>query len=389
MKILHCVELYYPSKGGMQEVVRQISERLAEAGHEVTVATTKLPERDFDAFNGVRIEEFDISGNLVRGMEGETDKYREFILSSGFDVVSNFAAQQWTVDLTMDIIESIKAKKVFVPTGFSGLYLPEYRKYFEMMKGYMKKNDMNVFLSNDYRDINFARENNVGNIMLIPNGASEKEFLEKSYPDIRKKLGIPKDAFLVLHVGSHTTVKGHKEAIEIFNAAKIGNSVFLMVGNDAVRACAYSCKAKALASNIRNFFLNNKTKIIVSSLERKETVAAYRQADLFLFASNIECSPIVLFECMASKTPFLTTDVGNASEIIDWSGGGKLLPTQKGEGGYSFARIDKSAEMLQELYLEKNKREAMANKAFGIWKKKFTWERIASKYEELYLSLLN
>jgi len=28
MKILHCVESYYPSKGGMQEVVKQLSERL-------------------------------------------------------------------------------------------------------------------------------------------------------------------------------------------------------------------------------------------------------------------------------------------------------------------------------------------------------------------------
>ena len=42
MKILHTVELYHPSQGGMQEVVKQISERLVKLGHEVTVATTKL-----------------------------------------------------------------------------------------------------------------------------------------------------------------------------------------------------------------------------------------------------------------------------------------------------------------------------------------------------------
>ncbi|MFH1005826.1 MAG: hypothetical protein V1781_10125 [Bacteroidota bacterium] len=39
MKILHTVESYYPSVGGMQEVVKQISEQLVKMGHSVTVAT--------------------------------------------------------------------------------------------------------------------------------------------------------------------------------------------------------------------------------------------------------------------------------------------------------------------------------------------------------------
>jgi L-malate glycosyltransferase len=53
----------------------------------------------------------------------------------------------------------------------------------------------------------------------------------------------------------------------------------------------------------------------------RETVAAYQAADLFLFPSDIERSPVVLFEAMASRTPFLTTAVGNAEEIFGWSGG--------------------------------------------------------------------
>ena len=35
MKILHTVEFYHPSQGSMQEVVRQISERLVKLGHKV------------------------------------------------------------------------------------------------------------------------------------------------------------------------------------------------------------------------------------------------------------------------------------------------------------------------------------------------------------------
>jgi len=388
MKILHTVELYYPSKGGMQEVVKQISEKLVKTGHDVTVATSKLSYRNSKIISGVNIEEFILSGNLVRGITGDRKKYQNYLLSSDFDIITNFAAQQWTVDLTIEIIDGIKAKKVFVPTGFSGLYMPEYKDYFDQMKEYMEKNDMNVFLSNDYRDINFARDNNIQNIMLIPNGASEDEFLKSSNIDIRKKFNIPQDKFLILHVGSHTTIKGHLEAIKIFNKAKIKNSVFLLVGNNANKSCTYSCKVRALIANLKNSLSKNNKKIIIAPLTREDTVAAYKEADLFLFPSNIECSPIVLFECMASKTPFLTTDVGNAKEIIQWCDGGKLLPTNKSENGYSIAKINESAKILEKLWFNEKERNIMVEKAFKVWKQKFTWEKIALNYEKLYRSLL-
>ena len=55
MKILHTVEFYHPSIGGMQEVVKQLSERLVLLGHDVTVATTKMSERKESCINGVKI----------------------------------------------------------------------------------------------------------------------------------------------------------------------------------------------------------------------------------------------------------------------------------------------------------------------------------------------
>mgnify|MGYP001617290643 CR=1 FL=1 len=87
MRILHTVEFYYPSIGGAQEVVRILSERMVKMGHEVTVATTKLPNRTSTTHNGVKIAEFDISGNAVRGIQGEKKKYQNFLKKSGFYVL--------------------------------------------------------------------------------------------------------------------------------------------------------------------------------------------------------------------------------------------------------------------------------------------------------------
>jgi glycosyltransferase involved in cell wall biosynthesis len=390
MKILHTVEFYHPSVGGMQEVVKQISQRLVKLGHDVTVATTRLPERTENIINGVKIAGFGISGNAVRGLTGEIDAYREFLLTSEFDIITNFAAQQWATDIMLPLLDRIKTKKVFVPTGFSGLYLPEYKEYFESMKSWLKQYDKNIFLSDDYRDINFARDCGAENLMLIPNGAGADEFLPDPETDIREKLDIPKDRFLLLHVGSHTGVKGHSEALAIFEQATIKNSTFLLIANSfGGGGCTKQCESTAEAFNLSPSGQLDNKKIIVTELSRIETVAAYQTADIFLFPSNIECSPLVLFEAMASKTPFLTADVGNSMEIIKWSGSGILLPTIKDPDGFSRVELSESARILENIYNDPAKRESMSISGFEAWRSHFTWEKIAGDYEKLYLGLLD
>ena len=94
LKIVHCVEGYPPSQGGMAEVVRQLSERMAAQGHHVTVFTSAHAERPDGVLNGVHVRGFAVTGNMVRGMHGAVDAYREAVMRSQADVVVLFAAQQ-------------------------------------------------------------------------------------------------------------------------------------------------------------------------------------------------------------------------------------------------------------------------------------------------------
>jgi glycosyltransferase involved in cell wall biosynthesis len=381
MNILHTVESYYPRVCGMAEVVKQISENLVKMGHKVTIATSKTSEPRKKIINGVEIVEFEITGNDSFGVKGEINKYQNFLKKSSFDIVTNFAAQQWATDLVFPILSQIKGKKVFVPTGFSGYYLPFYKNYFNKMKNWMKEYDMNIFLSNNYRDINYAKENNIKNIEIIPNGASKKEFRKKTKINIRQNLNIPNDHFLVLNVSSHTGMKGHLETIKIFRNAKIKKSTLLIIGKHSklLGGCYLQCQ-------FHKFF--SKSNILIKDLTREETVAAFKTSDIFLFTSKIECSPIVLFESIASKTPFLTIDVGNAKEIINWTKGGKLLPTYINRFGYSQAKIRQSAKILKKYYLNQPELHLMGKNGHQAWIKKFTWEKISKKYESLYQTLI-
>ena len=412
MKILHCVENYLPARSGMQEVVTQLSERLVQKGFDVTIVTAVNDERKDSIINGVKIVSFDIQGNYVVGYKGNTTAYQQFLLQSDFDVIVSFAAQQWTTDLLLPIIKEVKAYKVFVPTGFSALNNPAYAEYYQQMNTWMKEYDMNVFLSSDYRDINFAKAAGIEKWKIIPNGASKEEFNHKVY-DIRPDLELKQDDFVILLVGSFTGLKGHFEALRIFKNAKLEKAVLLLIGNDLHNAHSLKSKVFNLLKFILAWFGNrrpvgqfyykliasfynrslsakrNSKRIIIKELKRKEIVACYQTADVFLFPSMIECSPIVLFESMASETPFLTSDVGNTREIITWSDGGVLLPTTFDGQGYSITDINGAAKVLTDMYKDESKRKSLAQSGYTAFVSKFDWNRIADEYANTYFSLKN
>lgn len=386
MRILHTVPHYEPYVGGMAEVVGQISRELVKKGHEVTVATAFHSERFEKEIDGVNIEAFRIEGNATVGIRGEYRRYREFLLQGHFDIIANFAAPQWTSDLMLPLLDKITAGKVFIPTGFSPLFNPAYTPYFTLLASLMKKYDRNIFTGREYRDFEFACRAGVEKTCIIPNGASAVEFLREYTINIRTQLGIPQNHFLILHVGSFTGLKGHRETMEIFQRAPITNTTLLMVGNRVdyaygeVEMCQEAV-CRFMAAPERQ--LDHK-RMVITSLSREETVMAFKDADLFLFPSNMECSPIVLFECMAAKTPFLTTDVGNAKEIIKWSAGGQVLPTYIDALGFSHALLLEGAALLAQMVQDQDSRFQMAAKGFAAWQESFRWDNIARQYEQLY-----
>jgi glycosyltransferase involved in cell wall biosynthesis len=385
MNILHTVEFYYPSVGGAQEVVRQLSEHIAGLGHEVTVATTQLPEREKLTHNGVKIAEFAISGNRVRGIEGDVDEFHRFLTNGDFDVVMNYAAQQWASDLFFDVIDQVEARKVFVPCGYSALFDPAYEQYFAEMPGILRKYDATVYMADQYRDIDFARKHGLGNIHVIPNGADETEFSDSLTTDekaeLRRKHGIR--GIMIMTIANYTGEKGHAELLDVFKRLPSRATLVSAGSTTPGIGCfdAFAEEAERINGSRR---FPEKRVVMLEGRDRPLVRDMLKCADLFVLLSNIEASPLVLYEAAAAGVPFIASDVGNSGEIAKWTNGGVIVRSRPRPNGRVKASRSDALWKMTRLARARESREAMGTAAREAWKRRFTWERLAADYLELY-----
>jgi glycosyltransferase involved in cell wall biosynthesis len=448
MRLLFCCELYAPSTGGVSEVMRQIAERMVQRGHEVTVATTQLVNRTFKELNGVHIEEFLVTGNGAREMKGEIKRYQDFVVNAEVDAILIKAAQQWTFDALWPVLDLIKARKVFIPCGFSGLYQPAYAAYFKQLPHILKLFDHLIFYASQYRDIDFVRNHGMRHFTIIANGASETEFEAPEDPLFRQRYNIPEESFLFLTVGGFTGMKGHLELAEAFAKLDTGNrsAVLLLNGNHPVpprvvaggENYAIGKEGKKQQKQLRQFidfvsrvrevylikgwsrlielainFIERKLtwfpvkyiplklanpllywikkannqfplkQTLLLDLPRDELVQAFKNADLFVFASNIEYSPLVLFESAAAGTPFLTVPVGNAEEIAEWTGGGIICPGNVDSKGYTRLSPKVLAAHMKNAMNSPQLLKEHGQRGYDNWKEKYSWAKIVVDYEKI------
>lgn len=366
--ILHTVELYSPHVGGAELVVQQLSERLAKRGHNVTVATTRLAERTFDQLNGVQIEEFDVWGSIARGFTGsDIARYQQFLLKHPADIMMNYAAQQWATDLAFDTLASTSNRRVNIiaPCGYSALsdsktlQMPQFADYFNrVIPAYLPKYDAAVYHSGLYQDYEFAQNHGFKNSVIIPNGVCEEEFSQPPKVSFRQKYKIA-TKYLGLCVANFYPGKGQEKIIECARQMNRPDFTMVFIGKESSELC----KLQQLASGLNVRFC--------VGIEREDTLAAYHEADIFLFGSEKECSPLVIVEAKASRTPFVSTDCGNVRE---WKGG-------------VVCASEKMAFYANRILDEEVTRKNLAEEGWKDWKEKLTLKSVVDRYEELYLRL--
>ncbi|MFW9930783.1 MAG: glycosyltransferase family 4 protein [Candidatus Thorarchaeota archaeon] len=362
MKIVQVTSYYPPHLGGMENVVKEISNILASRNHDVEVFTSD---------SGLNKPKKTVSKNLkvyyMRSWEiAHTPIFPKLFLKlftlPRDSIIHLHASQAFTPEIVM-IISIIKKIPYIVhihldvdPSGFFGFLLEPYKKY--ILSAVLNKSDKVICLTEEQKKYASKKYNiNIKNIEVVPNGVSKEFFIKRNKICNKKNYNL-------LFVGRLSPQKNLPFLIKSISQLK--NKVTLNIVGDGEEK-----------ENIHKLIKDNNFKNIKMHGYKKgeELIRFYKESDLFLITSEKEGLSLSMLEAMAASLPVVGLDVPGVRELIHDCG---VLVSKKSEKEYA-KTID---NILSDKSLRKNLSQSSYKKA-----KKYTWEKVVDKLEKIYLKV--
>ncbi|MBA7473387.1 GDP-mannose:cellobiosyl-diphosphopolyprenol alpha-mannosyltransferase [subsurface metagenome] len=301
MKILQVCPKYFPSIGGVEQHVRNISERLARE-HEVTVFATdpsgELPKEE--RINGVLVRRFK-SFSPQNAYHVSFEMLRE-LRSSEFDIVHGHSYHAFPLFFS----RYAKKKRFVVTPYFHGHGHTIVRDFLiKFYKPFGKKSfqeaDKVIALSNHEKDL-LIKDFKIADdkIAVIPIGIDLEEF-----NNLEKVKGKHKTILCVVRLEEYKGVQYIIQALLLLDAGMR----LEIVGNGPYK--------EHLIRLIKELGLEDRIDFY-QGLSREELLHRYANADLLVLLSRYESFGITVAEALASKTPCI---VANTSALKEWVDG--------------------------------------------------------------------
>lgn len=135
----------------------------------------------------------------------------------------------------------------------------------------------------------------------------------------RQAHDIPADAPLLLYVGRVAREKNIEVLIEMIPAIleRHPTAILLIAGEGPAR--------RDLEARVRSLRLERSVRFLGYLCRETELPAAYRAADLFVFASTSETQGLVLLEALAQGTPVVAVARMGTRDVLDEGGGCRIV----------------------------------------------------------------
>lgn len=158
-----------------------------------------------------------------------------------------------------------------------------------------------------HRDIGYSPSK----LVVIPNGYDLSKFMvdELAGSEVRTSLGVSPQTFLLGKVGRYDPPKDHENLLSALYELQNSGVEFkcLLVGRGMTGG------NEELVARINDLELTAK---VILAGQRSDIPGVMNALDLHVLSSSSEGFPNVLAEAMACGTPTISTDVGDAGEII-------------------------------------------------------------------------
>ena len=391
MKILFTTHTYYPAKDGVSIVVQYLAKGLNKLGHEVTVVTTwKKGLKREEIVDNIHIYRFDIYFIKFIGYKGEIDNYIDFVKQFNCDIIINENSQCVTTDLLLPLLNQIKANKILHVHGFSGLKIKKlfaissgklknklghFYNYFRMKKYYGKfyeylpYYDKILCLSNADSGKEYIETHTNKKVEILENAAEEKFFSDNKDRNIVNKYLINKNNNYIISVANYIPVKNQEMILKMFYQSNFKNCELILIGSQKTY---YYDRIINMNKKLQKKY-GNKNVNIYTNVNREDTITLIASAKVYVVSSKSEEYSVSIIEAMASKVPFVSTNVGNSA----------ILP-----GGVVVDTISQMGNAIKKMLDDEKYRESLGKEGFEYASTHCRTEKAAKQLEEYCKSLV-
>jgi glycosyltransferase involved in cell wall biosynthesis len=411
MRILHISPMYFPTLGGAELHLREISEGLAARGHQVTVFTANACNSwhladgvsagfpPVEVINGVRVVRFHPNGHLwgrmfdkvinnlprLRGghrtlnwvfrHDVPTELRRNprlmtmipYILRSRNDIV---ASMNWHWPPAYYTYLARRLKRftlVGIPLFETAMTWSQRPIYSKMLAS------CDAILANTKHEAEFAQRRGAARAEVAGVGVHPESFNGRNGLEIRERYGL-KGLPVVGYVGRQVVNKGAPKLIQSMKEVWRWNSEARVL-----LAGPRSPNGDELGPFMESLTDVERARVIrIDQFPERDKASIYDACDVFVLPSTGESFGIAYLDAWLCEKPVIGGRIGSTQCVID-EGADGLLADPEDPKDIARAIID--------LLSDSSKRERMGRKGRAKTLSHFTWEKVTNRVEKLYLEL--
>ncbi len=381
-KLCIVTHTFLPHVGGIEKVVNEQSKRLRTKNFAPMIVTNRIGTPQKYVVDGVPVECYESLNTGFRlGIPYSiptVTSFPTFLKAVNQSKIVHAHGHPYLTSLTAGKLAKIYAKP-FVLTQHNTFI--EYNNIFDDIenlndltvgKQNLQDADRIIAVSGATKDYVLRLGANPKKVEVVHNGVDLEKFkpMTKKREEIRRKLGIPSDAVVVLTVRRLVYKNGVDTLIEGANIAVKKNPriVFLAVGKGP--------DSESVKLRIHELGIDRNFKL-AGFVSDEDLPIYYNAADIFVLPSKSgEGLPLVALEAMACALPVVATDVGGIKEIL-LEEYGKLVPPNQ-------------PELLAKTILDFGNQDFSSRKKElrSMMEEKYSWDKNVERLVEIYEELI-
>jgi glycosyltransferase involved in cell wall biosynthesis len=300
------VHKFWPSPGGTQRLAFDLSTRLTERGHGVTVFTSGTgKERAEEWMNGILVKRFKVMDIRLQ---------RPWYITPEMAVAA-VEASQTRYDLVQAFhfitFQSLLAALMRKTTGLPFILTPSYHPWhglYEESLGTLVLRSADAVIAQCRIERQYlSRYVRQEKIIDIPIGIdSDFDSSNRDGSDFRKMHSLSASDKVILYVGSFGGQKSVADLVKIMPTVlrRVPDAKLVLIGGGAE---IHVPTEGGMSDAVR----------VVGRVSDEELKGAYASADVFAFPSRHESFGIAILEAAAAGLPIVSIPVGVAPEIVE------------------------------------------------------------------------